>query len=84
MSRTKTMLEHLASLLSRASEKPKKSTCKELRALLKELKRRQRELEHRREEESDKQRRKQLKREIAVIREQRRKGLKIYRSEGSS
>ncbi len=52
------------------------------KALLKELKHRQRTLEHRREHEQDRHKRKQLKREIAVIREQRRKGLKAYRAGG--
>jgi len=79
VSKTKSMLEHLGSLLKRAKGKPEKTECEELRALLKELKRRQHELEKRREKEQDKHRRKQLKREIAVIREQRRKGLKAYR-----
>ena len=79
MSKTKSMLEHLGSLLKRVTGKPKKTECEELRALLKELKRRQHELEQRREKEHDKHRRKQLKREISVIQEQRRKGLKVYR-----
>lgn len=83
MSKTKAMLKHLRHLLKKASGKHRKATRAELRALLKELKHRQRELERRREQEQDKHRRKQLKREIAVIREQRRKGLRAYRDASS-
>ena len=79
MSRTKAMLEQLGRLLKRSSGNRKKAGRAELHALLKELKARQRKLEAKLEHEHDKQRHKHLKREIAVIREQRRKGIKACR-----
>lgn len=79
MSKTKTLLERLGQLLKRPSQAREASNRAELRALLKKLKKRQHQLEQEREHEHDKHRRKQLKREIAVIREQRRKGLSVYR-----
>ncbi len=82
MSKTKALLKRLVHLLKRNPDKHRKATRAELRTLLKELKHRQRTLEHRREHEQDRHKRKQLKREIAVIREQRRKGLKAYRAGG--
>jgi hypothetical protein len=79
MSKTKGMLKQLGRLLKRSSDKPKKTERTKLRALLKELKHRQHKLQAELEQEHDKHRRKHLKREIAVIREQRRKGIKACR-----
>jgi hypothetical protein len=79
MSKTKAMLEQLSRLLKRSPDKQKKAERAQLRALLKELKHRQHKLRSELEHEDDKHRRKHLKREIAVIREQRRKGIKACR-----
>ena len=52
---------------------------KHLRILLKELKKRQRHLEEKLEETRDEEKRQRIQREIDVIAEQRRKGLRLYR-----
>lgn len=80
MSTTKDMLKRLAHLVWRSKHDPGKKTPRKLRALLKKLKARQRELQHALETEEPRDHRKgQLKREIEVIRAQRRKGLRAYR-----
>ena len=79
--KTTKMLDRLQDLLDPEKRK-KKAKRKQLRALLKELKRRQRRLEERREQIGDKQKRQRLKREIEIIREQRRKGVRLCRKMG--
>lgn len=77
MSRLGRMLERISHLLGR--KPPEHATCKQLRKLLKRLKQRQHELEKRCEHADDAHERKRLEREIKVIREQRRKGVHLYR-----
>ncbi|RMG38156.1 MAG: hypothetical protein D6720_01825 [Gammaproteobacteria bacterium] len=77
MSRLNRMLEKISHLLGR--KPPERATCKQLRKLLKRLKHRQRELEKRCKYTHDAHERKRLEREIKVIREQRRKGVHLYR-----
>lgn len=78
MSRLNRMLERISQLLGRRP--PEHASRKQLHKLLKRLKHRQRELERRHEHADDARELRRLAREIKVIREQRRKGVRLYRA----
>ena len=79
--KTTKMLDQLKALLNTDLHK-KKVKRKHLRELLKELKKRQKHLEDKQDETTDDEKRQKLKREIEVIVEQRRKGVRLYRKLG--
>lgn len=77
--KTRTLLRNLQELLDPDTRK-KKFKRKQLRDLLVRLKKRQHKLEEKRADTDDKSQRRKLKNEIQVIREQRRKGIRLCRS----
>lgn len=76
--KTTTMLDQLSELLN-SDKRKKKSKRKHLHALLKDLKKRQKQLEDKLAHTDDKEKCHKLKREIEIIVEQRRKGVRLYR-----
>ncbi len=76
--KTTTMLDQLSDLLN-SDKRKRKSKRKHLRALLKDLKKRQKQLEEKLAHTDDREKRHKLKREIEIIIEQRRKGIRLYK-----
>jgi len=74
--KTTTMLDRLNDLLN-SDKRKKKARRKHLRELLKELKKRQKHLEEKLAHANDSEKRQKLKREIEIIIEQRRKGVRL-------